>query len=53
MTLHYDQQAQSATGSCGTISCILATSPVTVTVTVSRVGTSPPINPPAKDSIVS
>jgi len=53
MTLHYDQQAQSVTGSCGTISCILAASPVTVTVTVSRVGMSPPINPPAKDSIVS
>ena len=52
MTLHYDQQPQSIAGHCGTTSCTLPASPVTVTTTVSRVGTSPTINPPAHDSIV-
>ena len=53
MTLRYDQQSQSIAGHCGTTSCTLPASPVTVTSTVSRVGTSPTINAPAQDSIVS
>jgi hypothetical protein len=53
MTLHYDQPSQAIAGNCGTTSCTLPASPVTVTTTVSRVGTSPSINPPAQDSIVS
>lgn len=53
MTLRYQQPPQSTAGNCGTTSCTLPASPVTITTEVSRVGTSPTINPPAKDSLVS
>jgi hypothetical protein len=53
MTLHFTQGPQPIGGTCGTTSCTLSASPVTVTITVSRVGSSPAVNAPAPAAIVS
>jgi hypothetical protein len=53
MTLRYRREPEPIAGICGTGSCTLPASPVTVTVTISGVRTSPTIDTPARNTIVS
>jgi hypothetical protein len=53
MILHYHRQPEPIAGICGTTSCRFPASPVTVTLMISGVRTSPTIDTPARNTIVS